>query len=509
VIQKLTAFSGQIFSKLSQNDHPTNLLTIRLVVAFFSALLTVIAIATDDIINPDGALYVDVARMAINDGVIATAQLYNWSFYPFLAAGLSQLTTLSITTSFYVLNTVLFILLTDAFTCISYQRLKQTNHVVIACILILFFYTLNDYRDFIIRDIGYWALCLYSFYHFISFKNSRQLKHIYSCQYLLLLASLFRVEAIPLLLVMPLFLLLDKEVRKVKFFIHAYSWLLSAGIIVVSAILFLPSSTELFSKINQLTYYLNVDKTVEFFNHASLLINTEIIQPAMRGKEFGEIILITGFISVVLSLVLTAFSIPYIILSLLALKTDTTVGIKQANDHFWLSLLVFQVVLLFIFFFSSQIQTTRYCVLAGLILLITLLPTLTNYIANSFAQKKKLHMALISLLLLYSGIDAFHQSNSKTYLISSCETMSEFLPENSVVSTNSRVIKYYLERYAPNTTITIHKHNVSSAELTHYVIEKRKLASSLEKSLKNNGWTLSESVVHKSKKLLLFTREKP
>ncbi len=501
-----TMFQSKVSTKEKDS---TTFLKLRLIVALISLVLTVIAIITDDVINPDGALYVDIAKMAIENGIASTAQLYNWPFYSLLAAGVSQLTSLTVINSFYLINCLLFVLVTDALLCIARLRVKTDTRLVIPAVIILFFYTLNDYRDFVIRDIGYWAFCLYSVLQFVNYLNTRKTKHIYYWQLLLIVASLFRIEAVPLLTIMPLYLIINNQgIKRLNLFLHSYAWLVM-GALTIGLIIFLyPSIADSFSKINTIVKYLNFEVPLSFFEKASALVNTQIIIPPVQNKGFGEIIIFSGFISVIIVLIVKAFSAPYFLLSLVAMKQkETNFHGAFSDSKIWIFLLTIQAALLFIFFITTQIQTTRYCVLAGIFLLILVLPVLTNYIEKSITLKKKFHLVFIGLMLLYSGVDAFHKSNSKAYLASSCNEITKILPASSTTLTNSRVIKHYLDQNTqPSQLTTFSKKIGNIPSVTHIVIEKRRFSDALKMEISNSNWTLIKSIGEGKKQLLLFER---
>jgi hypothetical protein len=133
---------------------------LRIIAVIISLLLSILAVITDDVINSDGVLYVEMAEAFLEGGLAGAANLYNWPLYSVLAAIISQITTLSILHSFYVLNALLFTLVVDACICLCSQRITQYRQLIIASIVLLCFYSVNEYRDYIIRDAGYWDLSM-------------------------------------------------------------------------------------------------------------------------------------------------------------------------------------------------------------------------------------------------------------------------------------------------------------------------------------------------------------
>jgi hypothetical protein len=274
---------------------------LRIIAAIISLLLSILAVITDDVINSDGVIYVEMAEAFLSGGLTSAANLYNWPFYSVLAALISQVTHLSILNSFYVLNAILFTLVVDACLCLCSQRIKQYPQLIIASVVLLCFYSVNEYRDFIIRDAGYWALSLYSIYHFLAYSKSNKLVHLIWWQILLISATLFRIEGIVLLALMPCILLIDRHnTARARSFVASYIWVI-AFVIMGAALYFTnPSVSAAFSKLSELNWYTNWEKYALFISHGENVIDQQIINPRATSEGYGLIVLLVGFLGVTL-----------------------------------------------------------------------------------------------------------------------------------------------------------------------------------------------------------------
>jgi hypothetical protein len=319
VASTLTAYSTMIVSKFNITNHPTNLLTQRVTVAIFSALLTILAIATDDVINMDGVLYIDMANAFLESGLTGTASMYDWPFYSILAAGVSSLTGASTLSSYYLLNAILFVLVTDSFLLLSSKQLKTSKQLSVAALLILCLFSLNEYRDFIIRDVGYWAFSLYALYNFINYFEKPKLSSLLLWQSSLMVATLFRIEGIILLLLLPIFLLFKQPIKPiVKTIFHSYAWLFIVAIVFLTTQLWGWHDFNAFSKLADVTTYIDGFTQLEFFSSASHLIDTQILATVVQEQGYGEIILASGFITITIFEILSALSIPFLLLLIMA-----------------------------------------------------------------------------------------------------------------------------------------------------------------------------------------------
>ncbi len=158
-----------------------------------SLVLSVIAVAANPVPNRDGMLYVQEARNFIADGLAANAA-FDWSFYPLLLAGVGYISRLDPEFVAYALNALLL-----AGTCalmIDLTRRRMPEAAWIACLVVLAMPAYNGYRDFIIREFGYWFFCTLSFWLAMRWEElAYRWREALLCQVALCAAILFRLEA--------------------------------------------------------------------------------------------------------------------------------------------------------------------------------------------------------------------------------------------------------------------------------------------------------------------------
>lgn len=73
-----------------------NFLKIRAFTALTSLLLSVFAYYSNDIINSDGILYMNMADAYLKGGLAETVKMFNWPFFSILVAYIHQFTSLSL-----------------------------------------------------------------------------------------------------------------------------------------------------------------------------------------------------------------------------------------------------------------------------------------------------------------------------------------------------------------------------------------------------------------------------
>jgi len=175
--------------------------------ALASMLLTLWAIRVDPIFNPDALIYLASAEEFLRGNINNGFAIYKWPFYPILIALISTIFGASVETAAYLLNGLLQVIAVIAFLACVKALGGNKRTLIIAAVLILLFPSLNKYRAFVIRDVGFWACYLWSLYHlFIALQTEQRNQLLYSVAFILL-AFLFRIEAIAFILIVPLFFL--------------------------------------------------------------------------------------------------------------------------------------------------------------------------------------------------------------------------------------------------------------------------------------------------------------
>lgn len=172
-----------------------------------SALFSLWVSFTGGIINLDGIVYLSLAERLGQGDFVGAAKLYNWLFYPLLIAGLSKLTTLSLDTSAYLLTAFFSALLTYAFLgCV--RLLGGTKQILLwAAFIIVIHPVFMEARSDILRDHGYWSFYLLSVLFFLHFYKNPGWSYAFCWGISMVLATLFRIEGLLFLLLLPTVLL--------------------------------------------------------------------------------------------------------------------------------------------------------------------------------------------------------------------------------------------------------------------------------------------------------------
>jgi hypothetical protein len=160
-----------------------------------SLLLSLIASLTATL-NMDGMLYVETARVFLRDGLAAAAEVFYWPFFPMLMAWVAELTGLGLETSGHLLNAA-FLAATCGWLVSAAARLYPGTGWY-ACLVILVVPGINGYRDEMLREFGAWAFAVLALCLALRWDVAPRLRTALAVHAALVLAALFRPEALVL-----------------------------------------------------------------------------------------------------------------------------------------------------------------------------------------------------------------------------------------------------------------------------------------------------------------------
>ena len=213
-----------------------------------SILLTVVLILQDHMPNDDGVLYLLSAELISKGQWGEALQLFNWPFFPFLIGVTHTFTGLDMETSAYALNGVLQAILVGAFVGVAAEMGGGRRVAVIAAFLILSYPAFNEARPEIVRDFGYWAFFMLALLCFLKDQACPRYRLLFAWLGALVVATLFRVEGMVLLGLMPLFYLAFRDIplrQRVGRTLRVYGIYL-LGLVVLILVL-LTAGVDLFS----------------------------------------------------------------------------------------------------------------------------------------------------------------------------------------------------------------------------------------------------------------------
>ncbi len=163
--------------------------------AFFGSLvLSAIAFYGSEFPNLDGILYLETAERFMANGLAGTRELFDWNFFPICIAYVAKFTGLGYEAAAYALTAVLL-----AGVCATLVRITEEQFggaVWCACVVALALPAFNGYRDFLIREFGFWLFSVLSLLAALKWTTRPSWRGGLVVQVFLVIACLFRIEAL-------------------------------------------------------------------------------------------------------------------------------------------------------------------------------------------------------------------------------------------------------------------------------------------------------------------------
>ena len=420
---------------------------IRYLAVIASLLLSGLSALNASLPNDDAYTYLRTAEIFLNDGVSAAISHYTWAGYPILI-GITSMSGLSLLQAAFTLNAVFYGLLVFSYISIIQQIYKSRLVAYLGTVTVLAYPELNEYRDMVIRDIGYWSLSLFAIWRFMLFEDSRQFSDLVKFVIVMISAALFRAEALVYLLVIPLVLLFDSrftvsENRLAMWKLFGFTAALSAIGILVARMVGINIPTMLLKLIAVYKPFL-----------AELSAPTEITLAAQANSIFGDYsaLIATDYlhtavllglpIVLVTSLFYTIGGPYFWLLVFGAFRGMLRWEVDQIRPLLVVALVNFLITLGFLYL--TRFLTGRYAMIFGIMVSMAV-PRLWQEILMRFrAPEAARTIRLLSILLLsYCMIDAYVSfGRSKDWLVDSASFARTTTSDGASILTNNHTIAY-------------------------------------------------------------------
>jgi hypothetical protein len=355
-------------------------------------------------INPDSVLYFEQARLFSLGDLHGVVNVFNWPLYGICIGIIHKLTPLSIHVSAQLLNMLFFGMAVASFL----QLIKLAggcNRTLVAGALLLFGsqYIVGDVLEMLLRDIGFWAFYLTALVFFIRYDQRLRLHDAVLWQICIMFATLFRIEAILFLLLLPLIYLFGKPkptVWRFKKVFHIYSLSILATIIIGVTLATQPQlSMAQFGRLQEIfTLNLYQEFTQQIFTKADIMSNQVL---GKYLEEFAIPGLLLTFLYVMGSKIITATGLIGSGLAALGLKhqclKQVSPTMQPAVSRILIAISVVALISMALIITKVFVLSSRYVVALAWVLFIFAAFYLA---ALSSSQHKKTHIYFIIICLL-------------------------------------------------------------------------------------------------------------
>lgn len=445
---------------------------------FLSFIFSLWISFTGGIVNMDGILYLRVADLLVKGDFVGAAKLYEWFFYPLLIAGVSKFSGLGLEMSAHLLTALFSAILTYAF--LACVRILGGDRKILlwAAFIIVFHPVFMDIRSKVFRDHGYLAFYLLSIFCFLKFYRFPSWRYAFFWGLSMLLATLFRIEGLLFLFMLPISIMFNKSWKlSVRFRHFCQAHLVNMGLFAVAVIVLLLNPGMHLLEMGRLgDPLLLVGKFYGMLSgglHAKIDLLQNMILPSHSDKYALPMLLFIPF--VILLHKLFAALTPLMSLVLVWRPSLHAGRMKKFFLPVFVWLVSLNIVMLLVFLFVNFYLQKRF-VFPLVLILMLLLPFIFNdYMErwNALSEpswKQRVLYCLIVVALLLNCLDCLvtFPGRSKFYIKDAGLWLKDNISSQATLYANNAKIYYYSGH------LTGDRENYRQREkLTAQIIEKK------------------------------------
>ncbi len=420
---------------------------IRWIAVAASLLLSVLTLLTQEIPNSDAYTYARTAEIFLEFGLKAAYQHYSWASYSILI-GVVSWTGLDVFSAGLAVNAVFYAILVYAYLSIIKEINDSDSLLILSAICILVYPQLNEYRELLIRDLGFWSLSLLALWHYLVYAKTQSMRSALFFAGSLLIAAAFRAEALAYLALTPLALLFDRRIEngaRLLLLARLYAVVisLSVGLLAFLALMGL-NVAQLFIEFASI-YEPFVSGNFTLNDDERALLGSLLFAEyaATFSREYIEIFLLAGMIAILLANLFTALGGPYLIVLLVGWFN----GKIRLPSHIKAAVLIYigvNLIILLGFLLLTRYLSSRYAMLMC-ILLVMFVPITLHYILEAAKRTNQNSLRyIVGIFLCYCAIDAYYSfGESKSYVKDSIEWLAQNTEDTAGLVTNNHAIAYF------------------------------------------------------------------
>lgn len=397
-----------------------------------SLLLSWIAVSNAGTVAKDAAFYIDLAQYFIDHDLADTFKRYDWPWFPVLLGATHALTGIPLETVAY-LWCALFMagtcaLLVDGIS----RRLPGSGYW--ACLVVLAIPAYNSFRDDILREYGFWFFCVLALWFALLWEERGGWARATLIQLAVLLAALFRLEAVLLMPALMLWQVAGLTTRA--------GWGRMAQLVALPLLVAVLTGGVLLAfdrlPLGRIEYYLNlVDPRSLFatFNSVSERFGATLLQK--YSADDAGTILFFGFLATLLLMfvkLLGPFSVPFLFREgWAAIRTYRT----SFSAFAWAWLCYFAVLMFF--FIQQQFINARYTSFLDL-LAVPLAVIALVALARRFPKGVRV-LVVVALLVMLANVISL--SAKKTHYIEAGHWLAQHAQPADAIYYDDPRIGYY------------------------------------------------------------------
>jgi hypothetical protein len=402
-------------------------------------------------INPDSVLYFEAAKLFALGEWKQAVNVFAWPLYSILIAATHKLTGLDIQLSAQVLHALFFAITTFSFLKII-QLAGGSSRVMLASALILFSsqYLVGDILEMLMRDQGFWAFFLSSLVFFIKFYKTKRYQDAIFWQICIIIATLFRIESISYLMLLPAILLFaQQEAWKLRLhnFLKCHFLNISLGVFILSALLLHNDlSMSNFGRLREVfTPHFYQEFTFQLSNK-SVIMSQQVLGKYL--EDFATQGLLLTFLYVMIVKAISSTGIVNVSLAMFTIKSKRQLMDDQAFRVLRAATII-AIINMALIITKTFVLSGRYVLALSFILMIFAsfyLADLFKYLeskSNSDRKLKWLTIALIGFMLLSLVKNILPKAEGYNYMQDAVAWVKTNNKENKPVFYDDSRVRFY------------------------------------------------------------------
>ena len=417
--------------------------------------LTLWALHIDPIINNDGVHYILTAEYIAAGQWQEALQTFKWPAYSALIFLVQLITNVEFKTAAHIVTAIGFTFVALGFMAVVHVLGASKRVMWYALITILIYPGINEFRSFLIRDSLYLACYMFAVWNLLVYATTRRGMPLFSALILLLIASLFRVEAAALVFIFPIIYIyrhVNREHRAACLLAYLILAILSLGVFYGWWI-YQPEGDQ--------SRWSILSSPFEVLSLAAGQIWLEIQQNVQYVQENrlnnGSLILswlltLLTVIWVVIKEVAETITIPYLILLVYGWKNrdlfpQQVVGVKRV----FIIVLILHIAVLLTFVAIKFFIAPRYPIALSLTVLLAV-PFIMNHLFHTALLKGRVIVTNIMkagliVLLLVNAVEGMDSYSNKKYIRQAGLWVQENISKDARIISNDPKMLFYANRY--------------------------------------------------------------
>lgn len=407
----------------------------------------------ESVINPDAICYI-ISAEAVTSGLKEMMHLCaqaRWPLYSVLIYAVVQITHLPFDMAAYVLDGFLTAISVLTFMLIIKELGGSRKTLWLGALVILLAHDFNSVREYIIRDHGFWAFYLVSMLLMLRYLRVPYWLTGVAFNASLLIATLFRIEGVLFLLVLPFFSLICFQYpfrRRAWFFLNLN--LLTVFIFFAAIIWFCLHPQQKLEKLGRISEFIEQMKHGVGliiwryqYTKASLIRYVMTLDSIVQADLILTLLLLVWYmVSVVMHL-----SFGYCMLAMYALWRKTCSFVKSANIVLVGYILV-NLVITIGFFLENLFLSKRYLIALSLIFMLFVPFALQDLLSRWHNKRYRIFLCIAVCCMLISSLGGvFEFGYSKAYVRDAGNWLAKNVPASASLYANEYQLMYYSKHF--------------------------------------------------------------